>query len=303
MKSFSFIETLENRRMFSVSHPTIKVSAPKPAPIAVVPAKVGIINGELTLTGSSGNDIILVLARPQVVHFWDPNGSYVQESEVVRLTVNGMQLDYSTSSSNFSGIQITGGGGNDAISTDVVTGGLVQMPVTIITSTGGKSTVGVTSTDYTNTFLAGADMFTGHDALVNGFEFVQCGNYTCIVHAGPGGATIIGGSGNNSLLVGGDGNDTIIAGSGNNCLIYGKGGDDYLVAGTGKNSFIYGGTGNNAVVIPAQYFLNAGLLHIDGGQGGYNTLYSPTDSLPNSYVSIVNISNFQTYDPMAPGKG
>ncbi len=166
-------------------------------------------NGQLTYSGTSGNDHVAVSE--------DSNGT-------VTTTVMGKSQTW-TGVKQFN---FTGGGGNDQLT---VANGF-NIPVRADVSAESSTNKSYIQTgDAGGTLIGGA----GSDTLMGG-----SGNDSITAGSGP--ATIIGGDGHDTLTGGsGTAADAIYAGANDSTLI-GTGGNDSLFAG-GGNDVIWGGSG------------------------------------------------------------
>ena len=187
----AYLERLEDRRLFAV----------------------GLVHGELQITGTSGNDVIRVSQVSAGTIRVEENGVVTLWND---LDVQSIFMNGST--------QLVGGSINPS------------------SGTAGNDLLEDFATAYALTEDVRANGGTGDDTIVGGAGndglFGQAGNDVITGEKGNDG--LDGGSGNDQLS-GGDGTDTLNGSTGNNAL-YGGGGNDFLAASTGSDVFD-GGSG------------------------------------------------------------
>src|ERR1700722_2634898 len=189
------IETLERRQLMSVSLSS---------------------SGELDITGTSGNDSIIINLIPNdASHF--------------KVKFNGSAQIFATSSVNL--ISVNGGAGNDAINVKDLDGP-VMIPA-VLDGAGGADTI---------TGASGADTLISG----NGTDSLQAGAGANALDGGSGRDTLVGGSGFDVLqsgpganvLTGGSGSDTLIAKAGDSVTTHSS---QNLVSTDGGSSFVLQG--------------------------------------------------------------
>ncbi|HMC09892.1 MAG TPA: calcium-binding protein, partial [Pirellulaceae bacterium] len=206
-------------------------------------------DGVLIVTGTAGNDVIVVEPRPV-------------NTAQLRVKRNGQLLGIFDRSA-VQHIVIFGLAGNDVI----VVNATLSQSATLLGDKGNDRLFGGRGNDQ----LDGGD---GNDRLFGGSgDDTLCGGNGNDVIVGGLGNDLVGGDAGNDvingdvgddLLLGGDGNDVLDGAVGNDRL-YGQAGNDTLIGGVGNNILV-GGDGNDVLV--ARYGRNI----LIGGTGK-DTLY------------------------------
>jgi Ca2+-binding RTX toxin-like protein len=196
--------------------------------------------GALIVTGTSGNDVIIVEPRPS-------------NSSQIRVKRNGQLLGI-FSRSAVQHIVVFGLAGNDVI---IVNATLTQ-PATLLGEAGNDHLFGGRGADGLDGGAGNDHLFGGggDDTLCGGdgndFVYGQSGNDLV---GGDAGTDRLFGEGGNDQLQGADGNDFLYGGIGNDLLfgqsgndfLFGESGSDIAVGGVG-NDRAFGGTGRDLVI-------------------------------------------------------
>jgi Ca2+-binding RTX toxin-like protein len=188
-------------------------------------------DGALVVTGTSGNDVIVIEPRPSNL-------------AQIRVRINGRLAGLFTLS-EVQHIVVFGLDGNDSI---VVSAALFQL-ATILGGRGNDVIVGgsgddaIDGEDGNDTINGGA----GDDELCggNGNDTVVGGLGNDLM-GGDAGKDVLAGSLGDDVLLGGDGNDIADGGVGND-RVYGQIGNDKLIGGVGNNILV-GDDGNDTLV-------------------------------------------------------
>jgi Ca2+-binding RTX toxin-like protein len=233
-------------------------------------------NGTLSISGSNGNDRIIVTQLAQT-------GNSVQVQVEIRenggapltLRFSGVKSivcscldgdDYFVNNTQVSAF-VYGGNGNDVL----YGGGVYDR---LYGENGNDALVG----------MGGDDILDGG----NGNDILYGSNGNDTLYGGFGNDTLVGEAGNDQLfgdvgddvLYGGDGNDTLYGGLGNDYLfgnagrdfLAGNEGNDYLDGGRdGVADALYGGTGRDTFVTESVY-IGGGLRNLDS-PGDYSPYY------------------------------
>jgi uncharacterized repeat protein (TIGR01451 family) len=208
--------------------------------------------GVLIVTGTSGNDVIVIEPRPG-------------NSSQVRVKRNGQQIGIFNRSA-VQHIVAFGLAGDDII---IVNASLSQR-ATLFGHQGNDQLFGARGADGLAGGLGNDRLFggSGNDTLCGGggndFLYGQAGNDLL---GGEAGHDQIFGEAGRDLLLGNDGNDSLFGGSGNDRL-FGQAGNDRLF-GDSDNDIVVGGDGND------QVFGDGGRDLLIGGRGG-DTLFGET---------------------------
>jgi Ca2+-binding RTX toxin-like protein len=189
---------------------------------------IATLDGDSTIVGSLGNDLIFAGAGHDVIVLGPGNDTFLGGEEVTDGFAN---WSASGSGPNDATINYSGAHANDG----VYTGSYAQPYNGNIGVSGGPVGAG------NDTIYAG----NGNDDLQlgNGNNFVQLGSGRDNVYGGMGNDTIIAGSGDDYIhggggttyLQGGAGHDTLAGGDGNNVILGGSG-DSTLIAAAGPTS-------------------------------------------------------------------
>lgn len=246
-------------------------------------------DGVLIVTGTGGNDVIVVEPRPV-------------NSAQLRVKLNGRLLGI-VDRASVQHIVIFGLAGNDTL---VVNATLTQT-ATLFGSEGNDNLFSGRGADSLDGGSGNDRLFgdAGDDTLCGGdgndFVYGQGGNDTL---GGDAGNDRLGGEGGNDLLLGGDGNDQLFGGVGNDRLfgqagndrLFGENGNDILVGG-GGNDQLFGGIGRDVLIGGDGADLLIGEAHDDILIAGSTTLDEDQDSLAailaewtsaNSYAARVS---------------
>lgn len=197
-------------------------------------------NRVLIVTGTSGNDVIVIEPQPK-----KHGGFRVIRNKRVIITFISKDVD---------NIVVFAGAGNDVV---VVNGSLTQNAI-LFGEDGNDKLFGGRGNDGLDGGAGNDKLFggAGHDVLCGGngndFLFGQGGND----HLGGGaGNDHLFGEAGNDLLQGNEGNDKLFGGTGNdlvfgqegNDLLFGESGNDVLVGGVG-NDKLFGGAGRDLLI-------------------------------------------------------
>jgi Ca2+-binding RTX toxin-like protein len=203
---------------------------PDPAPAPTLPGFITLANGLLTLTGTSGNDVITTSLDKDTFH----------------IALNGQTASVSVSQINE--IHVFGLAGNDRID-------MSAAPIGVYVDA-GMGDDRILGSAYADTLTGGG----GNDWIdgAGGDDRIN----------GSGGRDTLFGSAGNDRIYGNDGPDRIFGGSGDD-LLDGGGGPDRLFGGPG-NDILYGGSGNDFLFGEAgndTLYGQSGADWLDGGDG------------------------------------
>ena len=193
-----------------------------PIPPAL-PAALQIRNGVLRITGSGGNDEIIISESGDSLTVTSQGQEFVIDRALVTsyLLFANDGNDYFENRTSLNGI-VFGGRGDD----------------TLIGGSGNDSMRGEDGNDIIEGG-SGDDYIKGDD----GDDTILGGEGADKIHAGNGNDVVDGGAGNDPILTGGAGDDVVRGGTGNDTIL-GDLGDDQLFGGEGNDS-MNGGTGDD----------------------------------------------------------
>lgn len=217
---------------------------------ASAPTFAGEFNGIILVNGTSKNDAI----------------SFTHNGTSIQFTLNGKSESFGTT--NFAGIEIFGGAGNDTID-----GSNGNISFYVSGDAGDDDLIGGPFND-TLTGGAGKNTLTGNDGNdrlngSGGHDYLYGGNGNDFLYGNGGDDYLVGGAGQDHMW-GGDGNDQLYGNSGNDKM-YGEGGDDILVGGTG-NDLLSGGPNADTI----------------NGQAGIDSVISSDSSDVISNVEVIS---------------
>jgi Ca2+-binding RTX toxin-like protein len=185
----------------------------------LVSAPATLVDGLLSVSGTSGNDTITVSDGAGIITVnINGNSSTFNDSQVTSISISALAgNDSVTLATDVIGATIRGGAGND----------------TLIGGDGNDCLIGGAGNDS----LSGG---RGADTLLGGG-----GNDS--LDGGNGPDSLLGGAGNDTLR-GGKGNNTLVGGAGDNELIGGPG-NDLFYADNGMPDTLFGGGGNDTAYV------------------------------------------------------
>jgi Ca2+-binding RTX toxin-like protein len=239
--------------------------------------------GNDTLTGGSANDVLTGGSGNDVIDGGNGIDRLVESANLnFTLTNTSLTGNGTDSLSNIETASLTGGNGNNTLNASTFTLGSVTL-------NGGAGNDTLTG-GLANDVLTGS---TGNDTLKggNGIDrLVESANVNFVLtntsltgngtdsHSNIESASLIGGSGNNTLnastftlgsvtLDGGAGNDKLLGGTGNDILV-GRAGNDTLTGGTGQDYFTFSSPNDKLDSLTDFYSLDDTIRVDDVGFGG-----------------------------------
>ncbi len=287
----SYPDTVANR--YAIDTGTIEIGdlsdTLPPAPPAL-PAALQIRNGVLKITGSAGNDEIILSNNGEDLIVFSQGQEYIVDRSLVSsyLLRAGGGNDYFENRTSLGGIAFGGSGD------DILIGGNSREK--IVGGEGNDTIEGGGGNDV----IYGGD---GEDTIHGGAgdDKIRAGNGNDFVDGGEGNDPILDGGAGDDIVHGGEGHDILIGGIGNDQLfgeegndsVHGGAGDD-LVSGDNGDDVLYGDEGADTIIG------GLGIDKIRGGLGSDRLVVDLSDLLlevdEDDLLDVILDSAFSTLE-------